>query len=556
MTDDLFYDVEGRLNQTIRTFSARPGYPLQTDYLYDKADRLREVKYPAEHGEGGAQKIVRHEYDEASRVKELKFNNQSFASQPVYNASSQKTSLNIGYNTAQQLSETSTYSAQTGLLTGQTVQRAGASPATLLNFSYEYTRPGLGGVSGQLTKIINNLDANKNKVYEYDAMARLKIVKSGSNPNAPLWTQTYTYDRYGNRTNVAKTGSVVVDGIPNGGDPNNSTMSFNAASNRITNANYEYDKTGNLMRGQAPDGTLQRYRYDTANRLVKVLADNGTTELSSYSYGADNARLRQSENAGALVKWFAWSGASVIAEYEDISSALKWKKSYVYLGRRLLATQTPTATQYHHPDRLGTRLVTDAATSQSAGEQENLPFGTALDSGISGNTRRFTSYDRSVVTGLDYAVNRFYSPQRGRFTQVNPIEMDAASLSDPQTLNLYSYCGNDPINYVDPDGLFWGAIGSFFKAIGKAILRLFSSGGGASSGPGFRTPPTFPGSLPGTGIGSSGGQEALEPRRLILERVAFFHKRVGQISYLFFYSGEMSMTKSLRLKNVVNFVIE
>ena len=206
-----------------------------------------------------------------------------------------------------------------------------------------------------------------------------------------------------------------------------------------------------------------------------------------------------------MVKWFAWDGAAVIAEYEDISSVLKWKKSYVYLGGRLLATQTPTITQYHHPDRLGTRLVTNAATSQSAGEQENLPFGTALDSGISGNTRRFTSYDRSDMTKLDYAVNRFYNPGQGRFTQVDPMEMDAASLGDPQTLNLYSYCGNDPINCVDPEGLFWGAIGSFFKAIGKAILRLFSSGGGASSGPGFRTPPTFPGSLPGTGIGSSGG---------------------------------------------------
>jgi hypothetical protein len=75
--------------------------------------------------------------------------------------------------------------------------------------------------------------------------------------------------------------------------------------------------------------------------------------------------------------------------------------------------------------------------------------------------------------------------------------MDAASLSNPQTLNLYAYCGNDPINHIDPDGLFWGAIGRFFKAIGKAILSIFTSGSGASSGPGFRTPPTFPGSLPG-----------------------------------------------------------
>lgn len=473
MVDDLFYDLEGRLNQITRTFSARSSYPLQTNYLYDKADRVRETQYPAEHGEGGARKIVRAEYDEASRVKELKFNNQSFASQLAYNASSQTSSLNIGYNITQQLSETYTYNQQTGLLTGQTAQRAGGSAATLLNLSYDYTRPGQSGVSGQLTKITNNLDANKNKVYEYDALARLKLVKSGSNPATPLWTQVYSYDRYGNRTNVTKTGSVAVDGIPDGGNPATSTMNFNTASNRITNANYEYDKAGNLMRGQASDGTLQRYRYDTAGRLVKILADDGTTEKASYSYGADNARLKQSENAGAVVKWFAWDAGAVIAEYEDMSSALKWKKSYVYLGGRLLATQTPTVstpvTQYHHPDRLGTRLVTNAATSQSAGEQENLPFGTALDSGITGNTRRFTSYDRSDVTKLDYAVNRFYNPGQGRFTQVDPIEMRAVSPEAPQTLNLYAYCGNDPINCTDPDGLFFGKIWRGLKKAFKWI---------------------------------------------------------------------------------------
>jgi hypothetical protein len=42
------------------------------------------------------------------------------------------------------------------------------------------------------------------------------------------------------------------------------------------------------------------------------------------------------------------------------------------------------------------------------------------------------------VTGLDYAVNRFYSSQQGRFAQVDPIGMAAVSLDNPQSLNLYN----------------------------------------------------------------------------------------------------------------------
>lgn len=88
----------------------------------------------------------------------------------------------------------------------------------------------------------------------------------------------------------------------------------------------------------------------------------------------------------------------------------KWSKNYIYLGGRLLATEAPNGSgelvQYHHPDRLGTRFVTNNLDGTSF-YQSTLPFGTALESESTDATnRRFTSYDRSETTGLDYAVNR------------------------------------------------------------------------------------------------------------------------------------------------------
>jgi RHS repeat-associated protein len=128
------------------------------------------------------------------------------------------------------------------------------------------------------------------------------------------------------------------------------------------------------------------------------------------------------------------------AEYTETggSTTPQWSKTYNYLGARLLSTLTPNGSggqfvQYHHPDRLGTRLVTNAQDT-SYFEQQTLPFGTALNEsppagGTTGQTnRRFTTYDRSLNTGLDYALNRHYDSQQGRFTQVDPIARDSMRL--------------------------------------------------------------------------------------------------------------------------------
>ena len=102
--------------------------------------------------------------------------------------------------------------------------------------------------------------------------------------------------------------------------------------------------------------------------------------------------------------------------------------------------------EVQHPDRLGTKLVTNNSANTSF-EQSTLPFGTSLAAETSGTTsRQFTSYDRSSVTGLDYAVNRTYSSAQGRFTQVDPIGMESSSLLDLQSLNFYGSYRNNPSN--------------------------------------------------------------------------------------------------------------
>jgi RHS repeat-associated protein len=269
--------------------------------------------------------------------------------------------------------------------------------------------------------------------------------------------------------NRVVTGWTASSQIPRDG---HASLSYDTATNRMTTSGFAYDAAGNQVRAIGPGGSSsQRFKYDAANRLVQVLADNNTTVLAAYTYGDSNERL-VSDEAGYRT-YYVSEGGTVIAEYtESGSSAIPaWSKSYVYLGGRLLSTLAPNgsggAVQYHHPDRLGTRIITNPPNGTSF-EQVTLPFGTPLNAESTGPTnRRFTSYDRSTTTGLDYAVNRHYDPQQGRFTQVDPAGMKATSLINPQTLNLYAYCANDPINRTDPNGL--GLI-SWIKKHWKIIL--------------------------------------------------------------------------------------
>ena len=237
------------------------------------------------------------------------------------------------------------------------------------------------------------------------------------------------------------------------------TLAYEQATNRIPTTGYEYDAAGNQTRTLTASNTHQRYKYDAAGRLAQFLADDNQTVIASYSYSATNQRLLADE--GGYRTYWVWSGSQVLAEYGEVnnSGVVQWNKSSVYMGARLLATLQPNGSggevlQYHHPDRLGTRLVSNAADTGYF-EQVTLPYGIALEAESTGaSSSRFTSYERSASSGLDYAVNRRYDSLQGRFTQVDPIGIGAASLSDPQSLNLYAYCGNDPIHNVDPDGLF------------------------------------------------------------------------------------------------------
>ena len=84
------------------------------------------------------------------------------------------------------------------------------------------------------------------------------------------------------------------------------------------------------------------------------------------------------------------------------------------------------------------------------------------------NPFRYRGYYWDSDLAMYYLITRYYDPAVGRF-----ISADNLNYLEPGVingLNLYAYCGNNPIKYVDPSGCFpWLAL---------AVLLLFTPVGG------------------------------------------------------------------------------
>jgi RHS repeat-associated protein len=109
----------------------------------------------------------------------------------------------------------------------------------------------------------------------------------------------------------------------------------------------------------------------------------------------------------------------------------------------------------------------------------NIPqaFGNIVEaSGRTYNPIRYAGYQYDEETGLYYLNARMYDPKIARFLQEDTYLGDP---SDPLSLNLYTYCSNNPLMYYDPSGHNyqrildeWANTRSYLLVLGLVTLKL------------------------------------------------------------------------------------
>ena len=221
------------------------------------------------------------------------------------------------------------------------------------------------------------------------------------------------------------------------------------STNRINNSGYSFDSAGNIEN----DGSLA-YTYDAASRLKTAGGD-------AYQYDGDGHRVRNQASGYSNALYYLWSSVLNQPVVEIDSTTPSVFRAYVYNpgGQMPLALQSYNGNFYWlHADVLGSgRKMTDSSgTVIYRGEYD--PHGQMVYEWASGgatylNSHKFTGHERDWSTNLNNARARTYNHNRARFMQPDPLGLGAADLSNPQSLNLYSYVENDPVNYTDPTGL-------------------------------------------------------------------------------------------------------
>ena len=273
--------------------------------------------------------------------------------------------------------------------------------------------------------------------YVYDGLGRLTSETKGED------SITYTYDANGNRASMNRNGTVTAYAY----DANNRLLSETV--NGETTA-YTYDANGNTL--TAGDKT---YTYN--DRGQQTGYSNGTA-TASYAYNPGG--LRKAKTVGGSTKYFVYNGMNIVYEYsESVADGI----AYFYGLNRTHNSNGEIYVYNAHGDVV--QLVKDNAVVASYTYDA---FGNLTSQiGESDNPFLYCGEYYDAETQTYYLRARYYNPANGRFTQQDAWAfMDA---SDPLSLNLYTYCCNNPVLYVDPSG-HW-----IHLAIGAAIGGLVAA---------------------------------------------------------------------------------
>ena len=295
--------------------------------------------------------------------------------------------------------------------------------------------------------------------YSYDNSNRLTGIATTKN-GTTIDSVGYTLDDVGNRT--ARSGGStswsygydnvyrLTQATPTGGSWPTEAYTYDAVGNRITSDEVLQD----------PEQTTA-YAYDDENRLTAVTITQGSnSKLVQFAYDPFGRRISKklvqdqigtdcAGNTCPRTTHYVYDGPNIIMEYDQTGAVIA---RYTH-GPNIdepLAMEKNSQMTYFHSDGLGSITSLSNASGTIVQRYDYNAFGNVTIT-TQGNIQQpyaFTGREYDTETGMYFYRARYYNPQVGRFVTKDPIGFAGGDV------NLYGYVGGNPVNFVDPAGIW------------------------------------------------------------------------------------------------------
>ena len=408
-----------------------------TQYSYDRIGRVSDINDPED-------RLVSYEYDNRGLRTRLTYPDDSYINYE-YDAMSRLTKITDDSNNLLAQYQYDELSRRTLVTLGNDS-----------NAVYEYD------LTNRLTKLTNNIDDSNAITFEYGNYDKVgnRLSMKVDDENA----HTYTYDNLYQLTfvdyNDSKTVSYSYDSLGNRTNVNDGSSTIYSRNNvnqytSVGGTNYSYDNNGNLTN----DGSF-KYYYDCENRLTDV-NDQNNNAVASYEYDYSGRRTKKTVYGSPdIITKYCYDGDQVIAEYDDSNNFLR---KFIYgpgIDEPICMIDVDGGDKvyYYHFDGLGSVVALSDVNNVIVERYSYDVFGaptiydvnnSQISQSVIGNPYMFTARSIDHETGLYYYRARMYNSVIGRFLQTDPIGYEDG-------INVYAYCGNNPVNFADPMGLCKG----------------------------------------------------------------------------------------------------
>jgi RHS repeat-associated protein len=305
--------------------------------------------------------------------------------------------------------------------------------------------------------------------YTYDTLLRNTAV-THKNGGTDINSFSYTYNAQDQRDSE----TVTQGDVPGPTQDNEISSEYNNLNQLLASTNparaYEYDDDGNLIQGYTKDGYQFTAGYDAENRLITLNYNDGTQDHRvEYTYGADSfVRVIKKYVDEVLTEEtrLVRDGYLIVQERDGSNTPLR---SYVWssdalggIGALTAMVQDSQVYYYLFDGRGNVASVVDDSANVVAGYVYDAFGELKTVTGSLEQPFRFSTKYYDGGTGLVDFGYRFYVAEIGRWLNRDPLDTKGG-------VNLFTYVGNNPLNYVDPYGLWTIQIG-------------FSGSGGAAAG--------------------------------------------------------------------------